>query len=173
MTSTGAIFSLLFIIITLAGTAIQVVLEPRNTSRLRITECLLIWSFGVIIGLGGIWGFIGHTFFADQVAASIGWGVGNPFQQEVGLANLGLGILGLLSVIRDGSFREATLISYTVFMAGAGIVHLIQIQDVHNMAENNAGLILYIDIIMPVLLIGLYLLNRHLARNESHPSLRR
>ena len=40
---------------------------------------------------------MGHTFAADEVAESIGWPTGNPFQTEVAVANLAIGTLGILS----------------------------------------------------------------------------
>ena len=50
------------------------------------------------MGIAGFWsifgGFVKHTFFADEVAASIGWAAGSPFQLEVGFANLAIGVLG-------------------------------------------------------------------------------
>lgn len=162
---------LLFIGIAILGTVIQVSREKRNIKNSRKIEILLTWAFLVIIGLGGIWAFVGHTIFADRVAASIGWPEGNPFQQEVAFANLAIGILGLLSLKIEGTFRIATLISYAVFMIGAGIGHLWQIWTVHNLSVNNAGLILWIDIFMPPILIGLYLMGLNLKKSESQPSL--
>ena len=50
-----------------------------------------------LLYLVGIQGFIyagGHLFFPDPIAESIGWPKGNPFQWEVGLANLSYGVLG-------------------------------------------------------------------------------
>jgi hypothetical protein len=38
---------------------------------------------------------MGHYFLSDPVAESIGWPTGNPFQLEVGFANLAVGILVL------------------------------------------------------------------------------
>lgn len=162
---------LLFIGITILGTVIQVSREKQNVKNSRKIEILLTWAFLVIIGLGGIWAFVGHTIFADRVAASIGWPEGNPFQQEVACANLAIGILGLLSLRVEGTFRIATLISYAVFMIGAGIGHLWQIWTAHNLSVNNAGLILWVDICMPPILIGLYLMGLNLKKSESQPSL--
>ena len=46
---------------------------------------------------------IAHTFFADQTARQIGWATGSPFQFEVAMANLGIGVCGLLCYrFRDG-----------------------------------------------------------------------
>ena len=162
----------IFIAVTLLGAIVQISRTRTRVSQAKKAEILLNWAFVIIIGLGGIWGFIGHTFFADRVAESIGWATGNPFQQEVAIANLSIAILGILAVRIEGTFRIATLIAYTTFMVGAGVVHIWQIITVQNMAVNNAGPALWIDILMPLVLIGLYLISIHLARDEARPSLR-
>ena len=121
--------------------------------------------------LEGYGDLLAHTVFADRVAESIGWPAGNPFQQEVAFANLSLGILGLLSVRITGSFRIATLVSYAIFMIGAGIGHIWQVYTAHNMAINNSGPVIWVDICMPLILIGLYIGTAHLKREEERPSL--
>jgi hypothetical protein len=72
----------------------------------------------------GLGGFFGHFFISDSVAKSIGWPTGNPFQLEVGFANLAIGILGIIAMGRRDGFREATVIAVTVFGVGATIVHI-------------------------------------------------
>jgi hypothetical protein len=42
-----------------------------------------------LIGVAGIIGASGHLLKADDVARSIGWPPGSPFQWEVGVADLG------------------------------------------------------------------------------------
>ncbi len=163
----------LFIGVAILGAVIQIIREPRAVSHSRMAEIFLSWAFVVIIGLGGIWAFIGHTVFAERVAESIGWPSGNPFQQEVAFANLAIAILGILSVRIEGTFRIAALIAYAIFMVGAGIGHIWQIYTIHDMAINNAGPILWLDFCMPLILIGLYLFSVLLKKREAQPSLRR
>ena len=162
---------LVFILITIIAAVVQMIREKRIPASRRV-DILLSWIFLIIVGFGGIWAFIGHTLFADQVAASIGWPAGNPFQQEVALANLAIGVLGILSFRMTGSFRIATIITYTIFMIGAGIGHIWQIISAGNLAVNNAGPILWIDLLVPIVIILLYILGRYLHRREANPSLR-
>jgi hypothetical protein len=65
-----------------------------------------------------VFSFLGHFFFADQVAESIGWAIGSPFQREVAFANLAEGILGLMCLKWRGSFWLATIVSYSIFFWG-------------------------------------------------------
>lgn len=159
--------------ITILGAIIHIFREPRAASHARMSEIFLNWACVVIIGFGGIWAFIGHIFFADQVAQSIGWPSGNPFQQEVAFANLAIAVLGILSVRITGTFRVAALIAYAIFMVGAGIGHIWQIISVHDLAINNAGSILWLDLIMPLILISLYIFSLNLRKRETQPSLSR
>lgn len=52
------------------------------------------------IGAGGILSFVRHALLHRSDAARLGWDVGraNPFQIEVGLANLAWGVVGVLAV---------------------------------------------------------------------------
>jgi len=132
--------------------------QPRT--RQRIADTLLLYLFAFPIGLGGLIGFIGHTMRADSVAASIGWPAGNPFQSEVAVANLAFGVLGLLCLrFRDG-FWIASGIGWSVFVLGAAAVHLHQIRIGQPYAPDNAGAILYFDIVAPVCVLALLVVRR-------------
>jgi hypothetical protein len=163
---------LVFIGVTIITAVVQIISDKKERSVLHRIDILLNWIFLIIIGFGGIWAFIGHIFFADQVAHSIGWPAGNPFQQEVAFANLAIGVLGLLSFRIRGSFRIATIITYTIFMMGAGIGHIWQIISTGDLAVNNAGSILWIDLLLPPVIIIIYLMSLHLQHRKAYPSLR-
>ena len=120
-------------------------------------------SFLVIsVGIGGIWAFIGHALLSAQVAASIGWASGNPFQLEVAFANLAIGVLGILCYWIRGNFWIATVISSSIFLIGAAYIHIINMYQFANYAPGNAGPVLYMDIIGPVILIVLLFLYKML-----------
>ncbi|MDQ4016387.1 MAG: hypothetical protein M3136_11575 [Thermoproteota archaeon] len=73
---------------------IQVIFNRGTITRARVIEIFLLYN----IGGGGMitaTSKIFHTLFADQTAESIGWAAaGNPFQMEVGVASLAIGIVG-------------------------------------------------------------------------------
>lgn len=123
-----------------------------------VASSLLLWLLVIKVGLGGIWAFMGHYFNADVVADYIGWPKGNPFQQEVAFANLGLGVCGLLCFFFRGNFWLATILFATIFLIGAFSVH---VKDQHvsdNRNAGNAGPVFYADILSPVVLWVLYLI---------------
>ena len=77
-----AVFIILFVLsFVVAGVHIYRDEQPRTGGR--VAEILLIWLLVINIGFGGLYAFSGHLFAADEVAASIGWPAGNPFQTEV------------------------------------------------------------------------------------------
>ena len=80
---------------------------------------------------------LAHAFLADEVADSIGWPAGSPFQLEVAFANLALGILGVLAMNRRDGFRDATVIAVTIFAGGATITHFTDIVETGNLAAGN------------------------------------
>jgi hypothetical protein len=122
----------------------------------RAVEIILTWAIVVGIGLGGLTGFVGHAFMADQTAEKIGWPIGSPFQREVAFANLAFGILGLMSFWLRKSFWLATIVGFSIFMLGAAYGHVYEATSNGNYAAYNAGAVLYWDILLPVILIALW-----------------
>ena len=97
----------LFSMLPIIFAAVHVALDKSAQSRERSLEVFLLYLFGVGVAGSGIGGFFGHFFLSDLVAVSIGWPKGNPFQLEVGFANLAIGVLGALAMGRRDGFREA------------------------------------------------------------------
>ena len=121
-------------------------------------EIFLMYMIG-IGGFAGITNFVMHAFFADQVAATIGWPPGSPFQLEVAGANLAIGVIGALGFWRR-DFWLPTLIAKLCFGWTAGATHLLDLLRNANDAPNNAGPILYLNFLIPVLGLALYALYR-------------
>lgn len=149
---------MIFIVLTTLGLiigGIHIAATKRPRTRLQIAEILLLYLFIFPIGLGGLIGFLGHTFRAVSTAASIGWPAHNPFQYEVAVANLAFGILGICCARVRGGFRVATAIGWSIFILGAGCVHVHQIRIGQPFAPGNAGAVLYYNFIVPVLVLAL------------------
>jgi hypothetical protein len=104
------------------------------------------------VGLSGLWGFVMHAFFPNIASNYIGWAP-SPFEYEVAIANLAMGIAGIFGAFADKSYRIATTIFTTIFLIGAAVGHVMQMLKTGNFAPGNAGIIFYNDIILPILLI--------------------
>ena len=120
-----------------------------------VIETLLINFLVINIGISGLFAFVGHAFSSNKVAEYIGWPSGNPFQFEVAITNLSLGILAILCIWFRGNFWIATVIVYSIFAFGAAYGHIREIIKNNNKSPGNAGPPLYVDIIKPLIVTGL------------------
>jgi 4-amino-4-deoxy-L-arabinose transferase-like glycosyltransferase len=141
-------------------------LDRSSWPRERRLELFLLYLFGVGVAGSGIGGFFGHVFISDPVAESIGWPTGNPFQLEVGVANLAVGILGVVAMGRRDGFREATVIAATVFGVGATVVHGMDVLESGNLAPGNTIQNIS-NLLRPALLIGFLVASRRAERSPA------
>jgi len=121
---------------------------------------LLLYVLIFSVGLQGLFAFIGHYFRSHEVAEYIGWPKGNLFQKEIAYTNLAFGILGILCIWLRGDFWLATIIGKSVFLFGAAQVHITDKIKNKNLHPGNSGAVLYMEIIIPVVLIGLWILSK-------------
>jgi hypothetical protein len=152
--------------IALVGISIHIYLSREQASSRRMLEIALLWLIPLFIGVTSLYAFLGHAFAADKVALYIGWPPGNPFQLEVGVANLAIGILGLSCIWLRGNFWVATIMADAIFGYGAAVVHIMEISVHHNWAPGNAGPALYLDVIAPTIFIALLSVMKVLERTE-------
>jgi 4-amino-4-deoxy-L-arabinose transferase-like glycosyltransferase len=141
-------------------------LDSSSRPRERRLEIFLLYLFGVGVAGSGIGGFFGHVFISDPVAESIGWPTGNPFQLEVGVANLAVGILGIVAMGRRDGFREATVIAATVFGVGATVVHVMDVIASGNLAAGNTIQNIN-NLLRPALLIAFLAVSRRAERSPA------
>jgi 4-amino-4-deoxy-L-arabinose transferase-like glycosyltransferase len=139
-------------------------LDRSSRPRERRLEIFLLYLFGIGVAGSGIGGFFGHFFISDSVAESIGWPTGNPFQLEVGFANLAVGILGIVAMSRRDGFREATVIAATVSSVGATVVHVMDVIESGNLAPGNT-IQNVSNLLRPALLIAFLAASRRAERS--------
>ena len=148
---------IILVVAALLCAAIAVWRAPRPVTLGVVIDKLLRYLFLFPLGLQGLWAFVGHVFFAEESAASIGWAP-SPFQYEVGVANLGLGLAAIYAAFRGFEARAAVAIAAACFLAGAGVGHVRQILEEDNFAPGNAGSILFTDFLVPIVILVLLLL---------------
>ena len=130
-----------------------------------VKNTILAYIFLLPIGIGGIWGFIVHAFFPQVADKVIGWSP-SPFEFEVAVANLGMGVTGIIAFKENRGFRLATAVFITCFGWGAAIGHIHQMVIAHNFTPGNAGIIFWTDILIPLITWSL-LINTHPKSNKS------
>ena len=72
-------------------------------------------------------------------------------QAEVGFASLGFALVGLLAFRGEYGLRLAAVVGPACFMWGAAGGHIYQMITAGNFAPGNAGVVLYTDILLPVI----------------------
>jgi hypothetical protein len=114
------------------------------------------------IGIAMVINFVMHSVFGDYVASTIGWAQ-SPFQLELALASLSIGIIAIVVHTRTGQFRAkvAVVVGMVVFGLGAAAGHVYQMLVNDDYAVNNTGLLLISDI--GITLFGLALVIWHAA----------
>ncbi len=127
----------------------------------------LAWVLLLPIGVTGLWAGIAHVVFPKVAAAHIGWEV-SPFQYEVGVADLAVGITAFLAFWRPWEFRAAAVCAASVFLLGDAIGHVRQMLVAGNFAPGNAGVPFYMDIIAPLLAILLLAASRRRGPTNSN-----
>lgn len=128
--------------------------EPRPVPRGFVIDRLLRYLFLFPLGVQSLWAFVGHVFFAEQAASSIGWAT-SPFQYEVGVANLGLGLACIYAAFKGFEARVAAGIVAACFLLGAGIGHIREILTAGDLAPGNAGPIMVTDFLTPIVILVL------------------
>jgi len=165
-----ALVPILLWVAALACTGIAIWREGHPVLRGFVIDRLLRYLFLLPLGIQGLWAFVGHVFFAERAAAAIGW-PNSPFQYEVGVANLGLGLASIYAAFRGFEARLAVAIAAAGFLIGAGVIHILDIVEKGNFAPGNAGPIMVTDFLTPIAVLMLLVLANGTLRPKSPATL--
>ena len=153
-------FQLFFVALALIAGSIHLAVSPkRRSSGSAIAGTYLIYLFVIYVGLMGVLTAYAHVFRPVQTSASIGWST-SPYEYEVGMADLTVGVLGLLCLWFRENFWLATAIANAVWLLGDAVGHVRQQVLNNNHAANNSGVFLYAEIMTPLLILFLTLYHR-------------
>jgi disulfide bond formation protein DsbB len=130
------------------------VLAATRSTPEKTAERYLGWILLLPIGVTGLWAGAFHVFFPATSAAHIGWQVG-PFEFEVGMADFAIGVTACLAFWRELAFKAVAVCAASVFLLGDAVGHVRDMMVAGNFAPGNAGLPFYMDIICPLLAVGL------------------
>lgn len=159
-------YSLTFFVIGLLFSCVAIACASRPAGPALVVEKLLAWHVFWAIGVGYFYNFVMHGLFGKMSAAFIGW-PDSPFQFEVATASLGFAVVAFIAAFRSFDLRLAAIVGPSVFMLGAAAGHVYQMVTEHNFAPGNAGVIFYMDILIP--LFGLTLLWRQRRLADAVP----
>ena len=149
---------LIFLFVSLVAILVHS-LFLKDKSLRNILEVIFLYLLFINLGIGSTIAGLSHIFNGPATAQLIGWASGSPFQYEVGVADLAMGILGLLSPFIRGNFWVAAVIVNSTFLLGCLVGHINDLVKSGNAAAYNIGPNIFIaDLIMPILLICLIIL---------------
>lgn len=109
-----------------------------------------------MIGWAGVGAGISHIFFGKKISKSIGFD-SDPYELEVGFADLSFGIVALLAPHFSTDYWFAIILVSSMYRVGCGIGHIKQIIQTKNYAVNNT-VILFTNFVVPAFLLTAYLL---------------
>jgi hypothetical protein len=154
--------TIIVIVAALAVATVHLFVSKQPRTGRRAAELYLLYTLVVGVGVGGLFGAMGHLFAADKVAEQLGWATGSPFQTEVGLFDLAFGVLGICCIWFRGQWWYAVTFGWAIFAVGAAGVHLHEMAGAANNGALNAGSVLP-DLIVPILLVALLIVRHRLG----------
>jgi hypothetical protein len=156
-----------FAVLALVTPSIHLIISrQRRSSASAIVGTYLVYLFFFYVGVMGLFTAYYHVFLPVEASARIGW-VTSPYEYEVGMADLTIGVLGVLCVFFRSGFWLATAIANAVWLLGDAIGHVRDMRLRSNHAEYNAGIFLIFEFVVPILILALVLYHRRLARTNS------
>jgi len=152
-----------FALVSLIAASIHVAVSAkRRSGAAAIVGTYLIYFLFIYVGLMGLFTAYFHVFEPGRASASIGWAP-SPFEYEVGMADLTMGVLGFLCIIFRREFWLATAIGNAVWFLGDAVGHVREMTLHNNHAANNAGIFLVFEFAVPILMLILAFYHRHLT----------
>jgi hypothetical protein len=117
----------------------------------RLSERLLRWLLLLSVGVASVWAGFFHVAFPEVAARSIGWQV-SPFQFEIGVADMAIGIAAIVSFWRSLDFKAAVVWNIVAFNFGVAVGHVREALVAGNFAPNNFGVLLLLTVVQMVAL---------------------
>jgi len=156
-------FQVVFMLLALGTATVHLAVSSRSrTSRTAIAKTFLLYLLFVYVGLMGLLTAYAHVFRPLETSASIGWSP-SPYEYEVGMADLTVGVLGNLCLWIRGNFWLATAIANAVWLLGDAVGHIREMVVHNNHSPNNAGIFLATEIVVPLVILFLAMYHSKLA----------
>ena len=141
-------YSLTFLVLGFLAAGVAIARHAKPVPRAFVSERLLRWHVWIAVGLDNLYNFVMHSAFGDLSARFIGW-ANSPFQLEVAFASLGFAVVAFFAGNRSWDARAAAIVGPAMFTLGAAAGHVYQMIHADNFSPGNAGVIFYMDIIVP------------------------
>jgi hypothetical protein len=85
-------------------------------------EIVYRWMALFPLGVGGVYDFINNVYYQDVANITLNWAQ-SPFQYQVAIARLALGLVAILSFNASYGFRLAAVIANVTYLLGVAFMH--------------------------------------------------
>jgi hypothetical protein len=150
-----AIVAFAYIFLPLALGLVHTYFKKEKAKKVSI---FLAYYLFIGVGIQGVLTGILQMNKPDIVVSFVQWPY-SPFLIELGMANLALGLLGIVSIWLDSSWKLAASVAYGLFLLFTGVGHVINISFKGSHPGDN-GAFLWSDLFVPVALFLLIALQR-------------
>lgn len=127
------------------------------TKRPRFApERFFSWLLLLSVGVEALWGGLFHVFFPEMASAQIGWQP-SPYEFEIGVADISLGLVAIAAFWRSLSFKSAIAVFSVLFDAGVLVGHFQQALAANDFSPDNFGALQIVTalhiVLLPILLV--------------------
>jgi hypothetical protein len=145
-----SVFLLLLLAVLLAASIHVAMLKERTLPKGG--ELFLRYILVGYCGVPMVAVSVGVLVSPDRAADILGFPAGNPFQDFLGYAYLGMSLVAVLALRYRGTFLVGPAVGWTVFFAGATAVHLKTMGEGGRMTHGDALYIFAVHGLISVLL---------------------
>jgi uncharacterized membrane protein len=131
-------------------------------------EHWLGWLLLLPVGADALWAGLFHVLMPHTAASFIGWQV-SPFQFEVGVADIALGVAAIVVFWRPLEFKAGVVVYAVIFYVGVVYGHIHEAVAANNFAAGNVGTLLVLSIVRPILLTALLIAASRRAQSFGGP----
>lgn len=148
-------FPVIFFAVGLILALIHIASLKKKTNG-KVIELLLVYLMVFNMGIQAIFAATFQALQPLETAEKIGFAP-SPFEFEVAMANLGMGIASLVVIFWRGRYILGPVIANTIFIYGAAYGHFVQ-RAQGDIAPYNTGIFVWAgDIIIPSIILMLTL----------------
>jgi hypothetical protein len=160
----------LWIILALVIGLFHMLRGHKNRTTGENAAILLKWWLGIAVGVSSIVGALFHIFDGKEIAEQICFTRGDGgFQFENAMGDLAIGVAALACIwVKKPAFWAAVILMMTIQYLGDAYGHFYQMIENDNHCVDNTGPVLWSDIILPVVSVGLFSVMHFWKKDDSN-----
>jgi len=122
----------------------------HRISRRQISTAEIIYRWFVLfpLGIAALYACLRHGMYSQITAAKLGW-LGGLFQYKVATANLGFGLIAVLSFNASFGFRLAAVLGNACWLWGDAFMRVTK----YYFTFTNAASGFWLDVFLPIILL--------------------